>query len=68
MYSCMKMEKWALVEIILGMGGEIKENDKGNEFNYDILWTFVNVTMYSQYNNNMVIKVFYKGTTTTKRK
>jgi hypothetical protein len=30
---------------------EIQENDGGSEFNYDIR-TFVNVIMYSQYNNN----------------
>jgi hypothetical protein len=35
--------------------GEIKETDGGGGFNYDIT-TFVNVTMYPQYNNNMIIK------------
>jgi hypothetical protein len=44
------------VETIPGMEGEgIKENDGGwwGEFNYDnIVRTFVNVTMYPQYNNN----------------
>jgi hypothetical protein len=34
----------------------LKENDGGSEFNYDILLrTFVNVTMYSQHNNNIII-------------
>jgi hypothetical protein len=32
----------------------MKENDGGGEFNYDILRTFVNVTMYPQYNNNII--------------
>jgi hypothetical protein len=32
-------------------GRGTKENDGGSEFNYDIR-TFVNVTMYPQYNNN----------------
>jgi hypothetical protein len=33
-------------------GGEIKENDGGGEFSYDILLrAFVNVTMYPQHNN-----------------
>jgi hypothetical protein len=35
MYSCMKMGKWDLLNMP-GIGGEgIKENDGGNEFNYD---------------------------------
>jgi hypothetical protein len=33
----------------------LKENDGGSEFHYDIR-TFGNVTMYPQYNNNMIIK------------
>jgi hypothetical protein len=33
------------------VGGGIKENDGEGEFNYNIR-TFVNVTMYHQYNNN----------------
>jgi hypothetical protein len=46
-------------ETIPGMGGG---RDKGEwwrgEFNYDnIVRTFVNVTKYPQYNNNMVIKI-----------
>jgi hypothetical protein len=32
------------------VGGEIKENDGGGEFNYDI---FVNVTMYLQYSKTL---------------
>jgi hypothetical protein len=42
------------VETLQGMGaGEIKENDGGGEFNYNItVRTLVNVTMYPQYNNN----------------
>jgi hypothetical protein len=32
------------VEIIPGMGGGLKENDGGSEFNYDIR-TFVNVSL-----------------------
>jgi hypothetical protein len=42
------------VETIPGMGGEgIKENDGGGKFNYDwyIVRTFVNVTIYPQHNN-----------------
>jgi hypothetical protein len=43
------------VETIPGMGGRrIKENDGGGEFQY-IARTFVNVTMYPQCNNNMII-------------
>jgi hypothetical protein len=34
----MKMKKMKPVEILLGIwGGEIKANDRGGEFNYDIL-------------------------------
>jgi hypothetical protein len=45
------------VETIWGIGGEgIKENDGGGEFNYDVR-IFVNVTMYPQHNNNMIIKM-----------
>jgi hypothetical protein len=42
----------------VGEGGR-KENDGGSEFSYNILFvsTFVNVTMYSQYNN--VLKKFF---------
>jgi hypothetical protein len=42
------------VETVPGMGekGE-KENDRGDEFNYDIR-TFVNITMYPQYNNDII--------------
>jgi hypothetical protein len=44
------------VEIILRMGGGgIKENDRGVNLRY-VVRTFVNVTMYPQYNNNMIIK------------
>jgi hypothetical protein len=40
------------VETIPGMGIRgIKENDGGSELWY-ILRTFINVTMYPQYNNN----------------
>jgi hypothetical protein len=35
---------------------EIKENNGGGEFNYDIL-TLVNVTMYPQYNNFFKFKL-----------
>jgi hypothetical protein len=38
----------------LGKRG-IKENNGRGELNY-VVRTFVNVTMYSQYNNNMIIK------------
>jgi hypothetical protein len=39
--------KMRTVKTIPGMGRELKENDGGGEFNYDILLrTFVNVTMY----------------------
>jgi hypothetical protein len=37
--------------------GVIKDNDGGCEFNYDIL-TFVNVTMYPKYKNNMAIYIY----------
>jgi hypothetical protein len=33
-------------------GGGTKENVDGSEYNWYIVRTFVNVTMYSQYNNN----------------
>jgi hypothetical protein len=35
-------------------GGGIKENDGGSEFNYAKVRTFVNVTMYPQFNNNII--------------
>jgi hypothetical protein len=41
-----KMKQWG--------EGKIKANDEEGEFNYDVR-TFVNVTMYPQY-NDMVIK------------
>jgi hypothetical protein len=35
--TCMKMEKMRLVETVPGMvGGRVKENDGGGEFNSDI--------------------------------
>jgi hypothetical protein len=38
-------------------GKGVKENNGGDEFNYDILLrTFVNVTMYPQYNNKDVFR------------
>jgi hypothetical protein len=38
MYSNVKMEKWDLLKVSQEWGGEgIKENDGGDEFNYDIL-------------------------------
>jgi hypothetical protein len=39
-----------------------KDNDGGGECNYDIytVRTFVNVTMYPQYNNKAIIKTKYK--------
>jgi hypothetical protein len=50
-------------ETILKMGEEEKkENDGGCELNSYVVSTFVNVTMYSQYNNNMIIlKRYYFG-------
>jgi hypothetical protein len=36
-------------------GGGIKENDGRGEYNY-IVRTFVNVTMYLQYSNNIIKK------------
>jgi hypothetical protein len=49
------------VETIPGMGGwKIKENYGGGEFNYIYIVkkkkTFVNITMYPQYNNNIMIE------------
>jgi hypothetical protein len=50
MYANGKMRP---AKTIPGMGGEgRKENDGGVEFNYKYLRTLVNVTVYSQYNNN----------------
>jgi hypothetical protein len=38
MFSCMKMEKMRLIEMIPGIGGGgIQENDGGGEFNNDTL-------------------------------
>jgi hypothetical protein len=37
MYSCMKMEKWDLLNYSRNEGEGIKENDAGGEFNYNIL-------------------------------
>jgi hypothetical protein len=49
MYANRKMRP---IETLPGMGGgEIKVDDRGGEFNYDILQELVNVTMYPQYNN-----------------
>jgi hypothetical protein len=36
------------------------ENDKGDEFSYDILLELVNVTRYPQYNNNIINKYMKK--------
>jgi hypothetical protein len=41
-------------------GEEIKEKDGGGECNCDIVRTFVSVTMYPQYHNNMIIKKKHK--------
>jgi hypothetical protein len=46
-------EKMRPVETVLGMGEEGIKNDRGGEFNYDSVKSFVNVTMYPQYNNNL---------------
>jgi hypothetical protein len=43
------------VETIPGMKSRGIKNDGGGEFNY-IIRTFVNVTMYPQYNNIIKIK------------
>jgi hypothetical protein len=52
----MKMEKRDLLKLFQEWrGGGIKENDRGGEFNYNIR-TFVNDTMYPQYNNNIIKK------------
>jgi hypothetical protein len=42
--------------------GEINKNDGGGEFNYDILIvrTFVNVRMYPQENNIIIIIIIIK--------
>jgi hypothetical protein len=52
MYSCMKMEKWD-VETIPGMGGG-GEGWKVWIQQWYIVRTFVNVTMYHQYNNSII--------------
>jgi hypothetical protein len=53
MYSC-ENGKMRHVETSPGMAwGQIKENDGGCEFNYDIR-TVINVTMNPQYNNNII--------------
>jgi hypothetical protein len=47
------------VETIPGMGGEGKKNDGGGELSYDnSIRTFVNVTMYPQYNNKKMNENF----------
>jgi hypothetical protein len=38
-------------------GGGIKENDGGWIQLWCIVTTFINVTMYPKYNNNMIIKI-----------
>jgi hypothetical protein len=44
------------VETILRMReGRIKENDGGSKFNCYIISTFINVSVYLQYSNNMII-------------
>jgi hypothetical protein len=43
------------IKTILMGGGETKENSEGVNLRY-IVSTLVNVTMYPQYNNNMIIK------------
>jgi hypothetical protein len=51
------------VETIPGMGrGEIKENDGGWVQLWYIERTFVNVTMYPQYNNNNNKRTFRRLT------
>jgi hypothetical protein len=41
MYTCMKMEKWELFQLFQEWGKEgIKENDGGDEFNYDTFKNF----------------------------
>jgi hypothetical protein len=38
MHSCRRMETWDIIGTISGIGREeVKENDGGGEFNYDIL-------------------------------
>jgi hypothetical protein len=39
MYSRMQMEKWDLLKLFQEWGRGIKENDGGDEFNYDIFDT-----------------------------
>jgi hypothetical protein len=36
-YTCMSIEKWDLLKLFQEWGREIKENDEGHEFKYDIL-------------------------------
>jgi hypothetical protein len=52
------MGKMRPVETITGIwGGEIKENDGGGGIQlWYIVRTLVNVTVYTQYHNNMIIK------------
>jgi hypothetical protein len=52
----MKMETQDLLKLTSIRGEEIKENNGGGEF-------FLNVTMYPQYNNNMIILKFKKENT-----
>jgi hypothetical protein len=50
------------VETIIGMGGGgIKENLEGVNSTMIYYKTFVNVTVYPQYNNNMIMKSLLKA-------
>jgi hypothetical protein len=48
------------VETISGVAeGGIKNNDGGGKFNWFVVRTFENVTMYPMCHNNMIIKKFF---------
>jgi hypothetical protein len=48
------------VETVPGVEGVIKENGGVGEFKYDIIVrTFINVTMYPEYNNKKITIKFF---------
>jgi hypothetical protein len=60
MYSCIKMEKNEICWNYSRNGG-MKDNDGGVNSTMIYYRTLVNVTMYSQYNNNFLKRVYIKG-------
>jgi hypothetical protein len=54
MYTCMKMEKWDLLKLFQEWGWDREWWRRWIQLWY-IKRTWINVTMYPQYNKNMII-------------